>query len=74
MGLIDLSELTDCGKSMVSQRVKRTVEQNAGASLQPDKAIFLIFKPLEMVLCSSCDGVPLKFKRKIAGLPVHDDG
>jgi hypothetical protein len=23
-----------------------------------------IFKPLNMVLCSSCDGVPLKFKKK----------
>jgi hypothetical protein len=27
-----------------------------------------------MVLCFSCDGVPLKFKKKIAGPPVHDDG
>jgi hypothetical protein len=23
-----------------------------------------IFKPLKMVLCSSCDGVPLKFKKE----------
>jgi hypothetical protein len=28
------------------------------------KAILQIFKPLKMVLCSSCDGVPLKFKKK----------
>jgi hypothetical protein len=24
----------------------------------------IIFKPLKLVLCSSCDGVPLKFKKK----------
>jgi hypothetical protein len=28
------------------------------------KAILQIFKPLKMDLCSSCDGVPLKFKKK----------
>jgi hypothetical protein len=39
-------------------------ENSAVASLCPDKAILLIFKPLKMVLCSSCDGVPLKFKKK----------
>jgi hypothetical protein len=29
-----------------------------------DKAILQIFKPLKLVLCSSFDGVPLKFKKK----------
>jgi hypothetical protein len=29
-----------------------------------DKAILQIFKPLKMVFCSSCDGVPLKFKKE----------
>jgi hypothetical protein len=29
-----------------------------------DKAILLIFQPLKMVLGSSRDGVPLKFKKK----------
>jgi hypothetical protein len=29
-----------------------------------NKAMLQIFKPLKMVLCSSCDGVPLKFKKK----------
>jgi hypothetical protein len=28
------------------------------------KAILQIFKPLKMVLCSSCDGGPLKIKNK----------
>ncbi len=28
-----------------------------------DKAILQIFKLLKMVLCSSCDGVPLKCKK-----------
>jgi hypothetical protein len=28
------------------------------------EAILQIIKPLKMVLCSSCDGVPLKFKKK----------
>jgi hypothetical protein len=27
-----------------------------------------------MVLCSSCDGVPLKFKRKTVGPPVYQQG
>jgi hypothetical protein len=26
-----------------------------------------------MVLCSSCDGVPLKLKRKMGGPPVYED-
>jgi hypothetical protein len=29
-----------------------------------DKAILQIFKPLKLVLCPSCNGVPLKFKKK----------
>ncbi len=29
------------------------------------------FKPLKMVLCPSCDGVPLKFKRKTGRPPVY---
>jgi hypothetical protein len=29
-----------------------------------DKAILQIFKPLKLVLCSSCDDVPLKLKKK----------
>jgi hypothetical protein len=29
-----------------------------------DKAILQIFKPLKIVFCSSCDGVPLKLKKK----------
>jgi hypothetical protein len=28
-----------------------------------DKAILQIVKPLKMVLCSYCDGIPLKFKK-----------
>jgi hypothetical protein len=28
-------------------------------------------KPLKMVLCCSCDGVPLKFKKKKSGPPVY---
>jgi hypothetical protein len=36
----------------------------AGKSIWLDKAILQIFKPLKMVLCSSCDGIPLKFKNK----------
>jgi hypothetical protein len=28
-------------------------------------------KSLKMVLCPSCDGVPLKFKKKNGGPPVH---
>jgi hypothetical protein len=28
------------------------------------QAILQIIKPLKMVFCSSCDGVPLKFKKK----------
>jgi hypothetical protein len=28
------------------------------------QTILQIFKPLKMVLCSSCDGVPLKIKMK----------
>ncbi len=36
----------------------------AGKSIWLDKAILQIFKPLKMVFCSSCDGVPLKFKKK----------
>jgi hypothetical protein len=31
-------------------------------------------KPLKMVLCSSCDGVPLKSKKKTSGPPVYQDG
>jgi hypothetical protein len=38
--------------------------KNAGKSLWLDKAILQIIKPLKMVFCSSCDGVPLKFKKK----------
>jgi hypothetical protein len=37
---------------------------NFGKSIWLDKAILQIFKPLKMVLCSFCDGVPLKFKKK----------
>jgi hypothetical protein len=33
--------------------------KNAGESIW-----LQIFKPLKIVLCSSCDGVPLKFKKK----------
>jgi hypothetical protein len=43
-------------------------------SLLPDKAILLIFKPLKMVLCSSCDGVPLKFKKKNGRASSFEDG
>jgi hypothetical protein len=35
------------------------------------KAILQICKLLKMVFCSSCDGVPLKFKRKTGGPPVY---
>jgi hypothetical protein len=48
----------------VSQRVERTAENSAVASLCPDKAILLIFKLMKMVSCSSCDVVPLKFEEK----------
>ncbi len=49
----------------MSQRAYRTFEKSSGASLSPDKASLLIFKPLKMVLCSFCDDVPLKFKKEI---------
>ncbi len=39
-----------------------------------DKAILLIIKPLKMVICSFCDGVPLKFKKKTGGPPVYQYG
>ncbi len=38
--------------------------ENAGKSICLDRAILQIFKTLKMVFCSSCDGVPLKFKKK----------
>ncbi len=38
--------------------------ENAGKSIWLDKAILQIFKPLKSDLCSSCDGVPFKFKKK----------
>jgi hypothetical protein len=34
----------------------------------------LIIKPLKMVLCSSCDGVPLKFKKKKGKAFSFEDG
>jgi hypothetical protein len=37
--------------------------RNVGKSIWSDKAISLIFKPLK-ILCSSYNGVPLKFKNK----------
>jgi hypothetical protein len=40
---------------------------------QIDCGILRFRKPLKMVLCFSCDGVPLKFKKKIgqaSNLPV----
>jgi hypothetical protein len=43
-------------------------QKNAGKSIWLEKAILQIFKPLKMVLCSSCEGVPLKFKNKNGGL------
>ncbi len=49
---------------LVSQRVQRTAENSAVASLYPDKAILLIIRPLKRVLCSFCDGVPLKFEKE----------
>jgi hypothetical protein len=42
--------------------------KNAEKSIWSDKAISSIRKSLKMVLCSSCDGVPLNSKRKQAGL------
>jgi hypothetical protein len=38
--------------------------KNAGKSIWFDKTVLQIFKPLKMVFCYSCDGVPLKFKKK----------
>jgi hypothetical protein len=38
--------------------------KNTGESIRLDKAILQIIKPLKIVLYSSCDGVPLKFKKK----------
>ncbi len=38
--------------------------ENAGKSIWLDKAILQIFMPLKMVFSSSCDGAPLKFKKK----------
>jgi hypothetical protein len=38
--------------------------KNAWKAIWLDKAILQIFKPLKMVSCSSCDGVPLKSKKK----------
>jgi hypothetical protein len=36
--------------------------------------MLLIFKVLKMFLCSYCDGVPLKFKRKMGRPPVYHHG
>ncbi len=44
---------------VILQRLK-----NARKSIRLDQGILQIFKPLKIVLCSSCDGVPLKFKKK----------
>jgi hypothetical protein len=44
---------------------------NARKLIWLDKAILQIFKLLKKVLCSSYDGVPLKLKRKLAGLHQH---
>ncbi len=41
-----------------------SAEKSAVASPCPDKAILLIFNLLKMVLCSCCDGVPSKSKKK----------
>ncbi len=38
--------------------------QKCGKSIWLGKAILQIFKPLKIFLCSSGDGVPLKFKKK----------
>ncbi len=38
--------------------------KNAGELIWLNKAILQIFEPLKMVLCPSCDGVPLKFIKK----------
>jgi hypothetical protein len=48
--------------------------ENAGKSIWLDTAILQIFKPLKLVLYSSCDGVPLKFKKKngrVSSLPAR---
>jgi hypothetical protein len=45
--------ITDCWKE------RRSVTLTKHSQL-------IIFKPLKMVLCSFCDGVPLKFKRPIS--------
>ncbi len=39
-------------------------DTNIEKSIWSEKAISSIFKPLKMVFCSSCVGVPLKFKKK----------
>ncbi len=50
-------------------------QKNDGKSFWSDKAISSILTPLNLVLCSSCDRVPLKFKRKNrAGLQFTSTG
>jgi hypothetical protein len=61
---IDFPELTDCGKSILMSQSIADCSNSDVEALCPDKAILLIFKPLKIVLCSSCNGVPLKFKKK----------
>jgi hypothetical protein len=51
-----------------------TESETAGKSILLDNAILQIFEPLKMVFCSSCDGIPLKFKKKngrASSLPEH---
>jgi hypothetical protein len=37
---------------------------NVCSDSEQDKAILQIFKPLKMVFCPSCDGVPFKIQKK----------
>jgi hypothetical protein len=48
-----------------------TETKKPGKSICLDKAILQIFKPLKMVLCYSCYGGPLKFKKKNGRPPVY---
>ncbi len=60
---IDFPEMTTVEVN-VSVRVQQTVAKSAIAPRKPDTAVSLIFTPLKMYICSSCDGIPLKFKKK----------
>jgi hypothetical protein len=52
-----MNKLQEVNVQNESQRVQGTIEKSSQSQL-------ILLKPLKMVLCSACDGDPLKFKRK----------